>query len=160
MASYRFSSELPSLKSMEPRAWVDAMHALRGRVADAAATILDTHDTPESARPELKPIFDAYTDLDINGNSEDRRQGRLYIEIKINNRALVFWVFPTQNYESIVYNTTEEYWWVDHDGADDAQASTHELHQRLILRLLEMIPWADDDNIAEIAAIEAATRAG
>lgn len=154
-----FSAELPTLSTLEPRAWVTAMRALRAHVADSAAYILDYEDTPESALPKLQPIFDAYTSLDINEHSEDRPESPLYIDMKVNADALVFWVFPTRSYESIVY-TDAGYWWLNDAGADDAEATHHQLHRALILRLLKMIPWADDDNLDEIAAIEAATRAG
>lgn len=154
------SPELPSLKALPPERWVDAMHTLRAEVAEHAATILDQNPTPEVARAKLQALFDFYTGVDINGSSNGRQATRYVFDIAVHDQALVFQVFPTRRYRSIV-RTGAGYWWFDRHGADDEASTTaHQRHRRAIMGLLEMIPWANDDTIDELAAIELATRAG
>ncbi|AWV89205.1 hypothetical protein DN745_07565 [Bradymonas sediminis] len=144
---------------MPPQRWVAQMRALRERVADAAALVLDLEDTPEGALPRLQPIFDAYTALKMGADADYPRNSNVSVEMRIHGDALRCWVFPTRNYESIVF-TEMGYWWANHAGVDDPNPNPHQVHRALMLRVLQMIPWANDDNIDQLAAIEAATRAG
>jgi|GEM_PF-5990723 len=154
------SPDLPSLETLPPERWVDAMHALRSEVAEHAATILDQYSTPEGAQAKLQALFDYYTAVDINGKVDARLAGYYTMDIGVHGAGLVFRVFPTRRYLSIV-RTDAGYWWFDHGGADGEPGGTaHQFHLRVIRRLLEMIPWANDDTIDELAAIEIATRAG
>src|SRR5690554_5402262 len=159
MALTPLPAELPSLQTMPPQRWVAQMRALRERVADAAALVLDLEDTPEGALPQLQPIFDAYTKLKVGADADYPRNSNVYVEIRVADDALRFWVFPTRNYKSVVF-TEMGYWWADHAGVDERNPNPHLVHRALMLRVLQMIPWANDDNIDQLAAIEAATRAG
>jgi hypothetical protein len=150
---------IPSLKDMHPRAWVEAMRELREQIADDAARVLDHCDTPDVAQPKLQEIFDHYSGFDLNGLWENRSETSISVEVKIHDDTMVFWVFPTRAYQSIVC-TTDGYWWLDHHGIDADDANRHQTHRTLVLRLLDLLPWANDDELLEIAAIEIASRAG
>ncbi len=150
---------LPSLEDMTPADWVVAMRGLRDAVAERAAAVLDRHTTAAEAVAELQRVFDRYNDPRLGAQFSDEVVEVDYsVEVRAHDDALVFWVFPTEDYETIVY-TAKGYWWLDHQGTD-ADNDRHALHCDLILRLLRLLPWANDDDLLEMAAIEIASRAG
>lgn len=150
---------VPSLDELTPRAWLEAMDRVRDATAEEAARVLDTTTNPAEAIGPLQAIFDRYNDVDLRAQfSEEVLEDDLSVEVRMHDDTLVFWVFPTEDYESIVY-TDAGYWWLDHDGVAGA-ADRHAIHRDLVLRLLRILPWANDDDLQEMVAIEIASRAG
>jgi hypothetical protein len=145
---------------MNPYEWVEAMKELREGVIEHAARVLDVRSSTELAADPLQNVLDRYSDLDVDlqdgigGLSSD-----VSLEVRCQQDTLFVWAFPSEQYESLVY-TNFDYWWFDHRGVDDASLQRHEIHRSVARRVLNMLPWAHDDDLLEIAAIEIASRAG
>ena len=151
---------IPSLDEMSPATWLQAMHAVRSEVAEEAARVLDTHTEPETAAEPLQDIFDLYQVVDAEHRGGGRTDtGPISVEVRTHDDTLIFWVFPTEEYETLVY-TGQDYWWFDHQGTARAGRSTHRLHFDLVLQILQLIPWANDDDLEEMVAIEIGSRSG
>lgn len=151
---------LPSLDNMTPEEWVAAMQVLRGEVVEQAARILDTRTVPRLAGEPLQQVFDRYNNLDIGLIADNGDPGSQFsLEVRCKDDILIIWGYPSEEYESIVY-TGYDYWWFDHAGADDGSRERHQLHRSVADQILEMLPWANQDDLLEIAAIEIASRAG
>lgn len=153
-------TQLPSLDNLSPDAWVAAMHTAREQVAEEVAGVLDLHTKPSEAAPALQSIFDSYRPQQLGGLFEpELTDVERTLEVRPKENSLVFWVFPTENYETIVY-TAFDYWWFDHTGTSAHELSRHEVHRRVAERLVRLLPWANDDDLLELAAIEMSSRAG
>ena len=175
---------LPTLSDLHPSQWVQAMRRIRNEVAEEAASVLDRYEVPADAHPELQAIFNQFTQIDVNTPALSRLEAVLAVEIRPQHDSLVFWVFPTEAYQSIVF-TRPGYWQIapaagggahrtgqshtsqmvpgttnSPDFHDKNAVNRHEVHRELACQLLKLIPWANDDALAEIAAIEIASRAG
>lgn len=150
---------LPTLSELHPTRWVETMRRVRAEVAERAADVLDRYTHPVDARPQLQPIFDRFTQIDINTPAISRLEAALSVEVQAHDEALVFWIFPTRQYQSMVF-TGAGHWWFNHQSESPSGLTNHQLHRQLIEHLLTMLPWASDDGLAEIAAIEVASRAG
>lgn len=151
--------DFPSFEALHPRDWVRAMRAVRERTAEAGARVLDAHRVPALAQPQLQELLDDFTGIDLNTPTISRLEAQLSVEVHAHADSLVFWIFPTRRYLTIT-PTPAGHWWLEPAGAHPATGEAHQIHVELMLRLLEMLPWADDDALAELAAIEIATRAG
>jgi hypothetical protein len=151
---------LPSLNNLSPDQWVEEMKALRDQVVDESARILDAHPTPERAAPPLQQLFARYDtpDLDLPAG-RDIASPRFSLEVRHQGDMLIVWAFPTEEYESLVY-TTHDHWWFDHRGVDNASRDRHDIHRTVTRRILDLLPWANEDDLLEIAAIEISSRAG
>jgi hypothetical protein len=151
---------LPSLDNLSPDRWIDAMQTLRDEVIEDAASILDTRTVPTLAASPLQQVLDRYSNLDVGlPTGTDGSGAQFSLEVRPQSDMLTLWAFPTEDYESIVY-TEEDYWWFDHRGIEDASRDRHEIHCAVVRRILEMLPWANEDDLLEIVAIEMSTRAG
>lgn len=150
---------LPSFKDLNPGEWVRVMRSARSRSAERAAALLDAHRLPAAAQPGLQEVLDEFTRMDLNTPAVNRLEAPLSVEVHAHPDSLVFWVFPTRSYLTIRV-TPAGYWWLEHSGKHPKTNDPHEIHVEIMLRLLKTLPWADDDTLAEIAAIELATRAG
>lgn len=153
-------TKFPSLETMSPYEWVEAMRVFREELVDDAASILDVRTRPAHAAPALQELLDRYQRLDTSAQfSEEMADGEHTIEVRDFDDALVFWVYPTQEYETLVY-TRYDYWWFDHRGLGPRTRRRHEIHCAAIMRVVELLPWANDDDLLELAAIEMGSRAG
>lgn len=153
-------TELPSLDDMNPDAWVAAMHATREQVIQEVAGVLDLRTTPSEAAPALQSIFDSYQPEQLGSLFEQELADReRALKVRPKGDALTIWVYPSENYETVVY-TAFGYWWFDHSGTSAHDLSRGEVHRRVAERLVRLLPWANDDDLLELAAIENATRAG
>ncbi len=153
-------TQFPSLEHMTPYEWVEAMRALREDIVDDAACILDVFTTPRQAADPLQETFDRYQRIDVGVRfPEEVADGELSVEVRCREDSLVFWVIPTEEYEMLVY-TRFDYWWFDHSGLGPRTRRRHEIHRDAIMAVIDLLPWANDDDLIELAAIEMGSRAG
>lgn len=153
-------TQFPSLETMNPYEWVEAMRLFRDELVDEAASILDVRTRPAHAAPDLQELLDRYQLVDTGAEFGDQgADGQHTIEVRAADEALIFWVYPTEDYESLVY-TRHDYWWFDHRGLGTRNEPRHEIHRSVIMRVVELLPWANDDDLLELAAIEMGSRAG
>jgi hypothetical protein len=151
---------IPSLDEMPPAEWLEAMRGLRYQLVERAATVLDLHTTPQQAAPHLQELFDRYRVIDLGLDFGEKLPSReLSVEIQAHEDTLTVWVYPTESYESLVY-TDHGHWWFDHRGPKNWGESRHELHRQVVSRLLDLLPWANDDDLYEMLAIEIGSRSG
>ncbi|MFP4600032.1 MAG: hypothetical protein ACLFVJ_17375 [Persicimonas sp.] len=153
-------TQLPSMDEMSPDAWVAAMHTVRDQVVEEIADVLDLHTRPDQVAPAIQRILDSYRPQELGDLFEpESANGERALEVRPKEDLLVVWAFPTEDYESIVY-TAFGYWWFDHSGTSAHELSRHEVHRRVAERLVRLLPWANDDNLLELAAIEMSSRSG
>lgn len=151
--------EVPSLEDMTPNDWVAALGVMRDQLVEDAARVLDRYDTSGPAADELQRIFERYEHIGESRPfaSEATRSG-VSVDVRDHDERIVFWVVPTEDYQSIV--RIDGQWWFDHHLPTGNTYTTHQLHREVIDRVVSMLPWGNDDDLLELAAIEMASRAG